>query len=432
MLNLYSFLTSAAYAASYPWLKSKYAVGFDERRGIYAKEKCLDNPIWVHAVSVGEVQAAIPFISEVKKTKNFPPKNSPKKISGADDIKILLSTTTQTGANFAGQMNAECDAHIYYPWDLKRFVSRALDSLKPRAYISVETEIWPQMLAELRARNIPAFLINGRISDKSFKRMSAFPSFWRSVFSCFTSIMVRDGQDARRLESLGILPEKISVTGDCKIDAMRERKSQCAHLQAIERSAPIFVAGSTHPGEEEQVIEAFGILRSKIPGAKLMIVPRHPERAREVGGMTSQIGATAYYSEFDGVEFLSEKNTWEFLIVDRIGVLFCLYGIAESVFIGGSLVPKGGQNLMEPALFGVPACHGQYMSDFRHVSDEFCSLGISKIIYTAEEIADFWLGGMDENFRRETARLSENWFAERGGAAEKCRDIILLKKRFTD
>jgi 3-deoxy-D-manno-octulosonic-acid transferase len=418
MLNLYNCLISAAYAISYTWLKRKYAVGFDERRGIYADEKCLDKAIWVHAVSVGEVQAAMPFISEVKKDE----------FAGTN---ILLSTTTITGAKIAKQLNTKYDAHIYYPWDVKRFITRALDYLKPRAFISVETEIWPQMLNQLKQRSIPAFLINGRVSDKSFRRMMRIPSFWKTVFSCFDSIMVRDEQDAYRLERLGILPEKISVTGDCKIDAMLERKNQCNPLQTIEQTKPIFIAGSTHSGEDEQVIRAFAILREKVPEVRLIIVPRHPERANEIGVLTSQIGKTIYYSEFNSNEFLNDEK-WEFLIVDKIGVLFCLYNIAESAFIGGSLVPKGGQNIMEPALFGTPLCHGKYMSDFRLVSDQFRTLGISKVVDTAEEIADFWLQSMNVNYKQNAASLSEGWFTEQGGAAIKNWKIIKHKLQITE
>ncbi|MCL2767792.1 MAG: 3-deoxy-D-manno-octulosonic acid transferase [Synergistaceae bacterium] len=417
MLNLYKYLTTAAYTITYPWLKKKYALGFDERRGIYSKEKCLNKAIWVHAVSVGEVQAASPFISEVKKAEKNP-------FTADNEINILLSTTTLTGAETAKQLNVKYDAHIYYPWDLKRFVKRSLDCLKPRAFVFVETEIWPMMLNQLKQREIPAFLINGRISDRSFKRMSRLPSFWRNVFSCFSHIMVRDEQDVYRLERLGISNGKISVTGDCKIDAMLERKAQCSSLQTIKRAFPVFIAGSTHPGEEEQVIEAFKILRGKVPGAKLIIVPRHPNRAVEVGALTSQVGRTVFYSDFKDYEFLSDVNTWEFLIVDRIGALFCLYGIAESAFIGGSLVPKGGQNIMEPALFGTPLCHGKYMSDFHHVSEQFGALGISKVVDTAEEIANFWLLGMNEDFKHEAARQSESWFSKHGGAASKCWDTI--------
>ena len=417
MLNFYNYLTSTAYALSYPWLKKKYAIGFDERRGIYTKEKCLDNAIWIHAVSVGEVQAASPFISEAKKTKS-------DHFTADNGINILLSTTTSTGAKSAEQLNVECDAHIYYPWDVKRFVIRSLDCLKPRAFISVETEIWPLMLEQLKQRGVPAFLINGRISDKSFKRMSSIPSFWKPVFSCFDHIMVRDEQDLYRLKILGISPEKISVTGDCKIDAMLERKAQCGSMQAAKSSAPIFIAGSTHRGEDEIVIEAFKILKGKVPAAKLIIVPRHPERAGEVGILSSQVGKTVYYSDFKNYEFLGDESAFDFLIVDRIGALFCLYSVAECAFIGGSLVPKGGQNIMEPVLFGIPLCHGQYMSDFHHVSEKFRALGISKVVNTAEEIADFWLMGMDVNFKNEAARLSGSWFAEHAGAAAKCWEII--------
>ena len=410
MLNLYNYLTSIAYAISYPWLRRKYAEGFDERRGIYTKEKCFKEAIWVHAVSVGEVQAALPFISEVKKD--------------ALSQNVLLSTTTMTGTKVAKQLGAKYDAHIYYPWDVKRFVTRSLDCLKPRALIYVETEIWPMMLNQLKQRDIPAFLINGRISDNSFKQMSRIPSFWSTVYSLFSCIMVRDEQDAYRLGKLGVSPEKISVTGDCKIDAMLERVDKCSSAQAIKHSKPVFIAGSTHPGEEEIVIRAYGILKESVPEARLIIVPRHPHRANGIGNLTSQIGKTAYYSEFKNYEFLGDENMWEFLIVDRIGALFCLYGIAKSAFIGGSLVPKGGQNIMEPALFGTPLCHGKYMSDFSHVANKFKDLGISKTIDTAEDIAHFWLQSMDDNFKLNVAIVSERWLAEHCGAAKKSWNII--------
>jgi 3-deoxy-D-manno-octulosonic-acid transferase len=236
--------------------------------------------------------------------------------------------------------------------------------------------------------------------------------------------MVRDEQDAYRLEKLGVSQDKISVTGDCKIDAMLERKGQCGALQAFSHTRPIFIAGSTHPGEEEQVIEAFKILRGRVPGIKLIIVPRHPERASAVAALTSQAGRTLYLSEFENYEFLSDNSDWEFLIVDKIGELFCLYSIAQCAFIGGSLVPKGGQNIMEPALFGIPLCHGVYMSDFHHVSDQFKTLGISKVVETAKEIADFWQESLDENFKTKTQLQSETWFKELGGAAAKNWNIV--------
>ena len=411
MLTVYKYLTSVAYALAYPWFKKKYAAGFDEIRGIYSEEKLLNNPIWVHAVSVGEVQAASPFISLVKKDPS-------------EELNVLLSTTTKTGAQVAKQLSGSYDAHIYYPWDSERFVKRSLDWLKPRAFVTVETEIWPTMLDQLKRRGIPSFLINGRISDKSFRRMLRIPSFWRTVFSCFYHIMARDEQDLYRLTKLGVSRDKISVSGDCKIDAMIDRKNQCAPIQEFKHSRPIFIAGSTHPGEEEHVIGAFKILKEKMPGAKLIIVPRHPDRAAEVSSMASQTGKTVYFSEFDNHEFISDECEWEFLIVDKIGELFCLYSIAESAFIGGSLVPKGGQNIMEPALFGIPLCHGEYMSDFHHVSNQFRTFGISNLVSTPEEISDFWLRSMDENYRSETLRQSKSWFAENGGAAEKNWNIV--------
>lgn len=413
LINLYGAIVSAIYVLGFPYLKRRYATGFDERRGIYRADKVKKGCIWVHAVSVGEVQAIAPFVSRLR---DLIP----------SDVPVLLSTTTVTGMKMAENLGVKYDLHIYFPWDTGAIVGRALETFEPCVFIAAESEIWPRFITELKRRNIPSFLVNGRISDRSFKRMKRLYSFCGrfigELLSSFKAIMVKEKIDYERLIDLGVDACKMIITGDCKIDAMIERKisvmSEKSPLLSSVRgfSAPVFLAGSTHPGEDEHVVEAFSIVRRSVPRARLIIVPRHPERAHDVLSLCG--GNSVLYSRM-------EKNAgreWDIIVVDKIGVLFGLYSVAAAAFIGGSLVSKGGQNLMEPALFGVPVCHGPFMDDFRAVADEFDELGISTKINSAAQMADFWLKSVNEP--SSVREKSERWFDERGGAAKKSAETV--------
>lgn len=400
---LYRTLASAFFnAGGLCLLKRKYNDDISERKGIVSDVP--ENSIWVHAVSVGEVQSAASLIRRIKNTNPRP---------------CIISTVTHTGHSMAENLLAGLvDKIIYSPFDSKKFVARALDNIRPCAYITMETELWPEMLYQVASRNIPAFLANGRISEKSFKRLRRTKYFWQGVLRSLTKLMVRFDDDKKKFLALGVPDEKIVVTGDCKVDTLLDRRKlanpeKWSWLKKGE--SPLFVAGSTHQGEDDVVVAAFRIVRKKFPDARLIIVPRHPERAL----MT--VASALPYPELTA-ELLSRtdmnRNDAAIIVVDKIGVLFDLYSIADAVFVGGSLVEKGGQNPFEPALFGLPAIHGPSMSDFPD-TDRMDSMGAAVCIHNDSELARVWEESLESSAVQKGFKNCEEYFKTLGGAAKK-------------
>ena len=224
------------------WLRRKYeGVGIDERMGRLSGMP--QDGVWIHAVSVGEVQSASALIRRMK---------------GETQRPVVLSMVTTTGREMAHKLlDGMVDRMIYSPWDVRRFVSSALDAVRPAAYVAMETERWPEMLSQLKTRGIPTFLANGRLSELSFKKLQRQASFWRGVLSCFTRILVRYDEDREHFMALGVPEDRLIVTGDCKVDALFDRRTDTSpdtwgHLRR--EGQPLFVAGSTHEGEEDIVI----------------------------------------------------------------------------------------------------------------------------------------------------------------------------------
>ncbi len=401
---LYSLAVSAAYLAAFPWLARRYAEGLEERRGFYGAEKkknLPEHPLWVHAVSVGEVQTATPLLSALAE-RGHPPED------------VLLSTTTPTGREMAARLaQGLYGEHIYYPWDIPWIVQRALDALRPKACLILETEVWPNLLFALARRKIPAILANARFSDRTAANIHRFPSFWREVYDQFSLVLVRSEPDREVMLRLGIGEKKIFVVGDCKADALLLRRERAGLTWAREVAGerrPLFLAGSTHAGEDEIVLDAFQRVRSSCSSSRLILVPRHPERAEEVRKLAAAFGRTALLSE--------EQKEWDILVVDRIGVLFDLYGVSDSAFIGGSLVDRGGQNIMEPAAFGIPLCHGPYMRDFPESAAELGRRGVSFEVEGAEGMAGFWRASLSPELKQRAAEGAAGFFGNAGGAAE--------------
>jgi len=340
---------------------------------------------------------------------------------------VVISTTTATGRETAFKLAGGLfKRHIYYPWDVPRIVRRALDAVRPRAFLTVETEIWPSMLGELRRRNIPAFLVNGRFSEKTACQARRRPAFWREIYGLFTLLLVRSCEDMKFLTDLGIHDEKIKVTGDCKIDGLLMRKETADLSMAraiVGGTGPVFLAGSTHRGEEKVALEAFRLAKQSLPDARLILAPRHPERAGEVLASASAMGRAAILSQVESGS--EEGGRWEILVIDRIGVLFDLYGVCDAAFIGGSLVDKGGQNIMEPAAFGLPFCHGPFMRDFAQAAKELGERGAASQVQNAEEMSIHWIDSLNPPERQKVRAASEEYFGHTAGAARKTVDEIL-------
>ena len=383
-------------------LRRKYQNTLPERTGIISDVP--EGAIWVHAVSVGEVQSASSLIRRIKSRSAYP---------------CVLSTVTTTGRDMAEKLVSDLADKIFYsPFDSGKFVARTLNAIKPAAYVAMETELWPEMLSQLKARNIPTFLANGRISENSFKRMRHTKSFWRGVFECFDRMMVRFSNDREKFLTLGVPEDKLIVTGDCKVDALLDRRKNTSPEKwswLKPGKAPLIVAGSTHQGEEDIVISAFKILRKTCPKARLAIVPRHPDRA--LMAIASALPYQGLHAELlSHVD--SDNISADIVVVDRIGVLFELYAACDAVFIGGSLVDKGGQNPFEPALFGLPAVHGPSMTDFPD-TPRMDKMGAGVYVSNDAELARAWEELLKPAARKKALKDCHKYFAVLGGAAEK-------------
>ncbi len=308
--------------------------------------------IWIHAVSVGEVMTIIKFVKFIK--KKFP------------QYQIICSTVTPTGNNLARRSFKDNAIVIYSPLDFSWIVARYINKIKPSVYISTETEIWPNLYTLLGKAGIPILQINGRISEKSFKwyRMASF--FIKRSLKYVNIFCMQTKTDAERIVSMGANPERVKICGNLKFDIALDSKDVDIENLGILRKNKIFVAGSTHPGEENIIVDIFIQLRKENPYLGLIIAPRHIERAKDVVELVRQKGLQpVVFSELRKGREISNLN--EIVIVDEIGWLKPLYQIATIVFIGKTFTIGGGQNIIEPAAFGKPVFIGPRADNFKDV-----------------------------------------------------------------
>lgn len=309
--------------------------------------------LWLHGVSVGEISAAEPLVRELQ--GHFVP------------AQLYLSTGTETGQAVARRLYPPPLTVFYYPLDLPWAVARYLAHLRPTLYIALETEIWPNFLCAAHRAGVKLALVNARLSDRSFRRYLKFRPLIIDIINYFDLIAASSDEDARRFRVLGVMPEKIVVTGSTKFDRMATAaaSTEISGLQQRLRcqGEPLFLAASTHAGEEEAVIRAYQALRVPYPSLVLILVPRHPERAPAVGQLLSQAGLPFHF--WQPVKYGQEPRQRPVVLVDTVGDLFTLYALADLVFVGGTLVPHGGQNILEPAAWGKIPLYGPHLENFR-------------------------------------------------------------------
>ncbi len=356
-------------------IRGKYRRGIEERFGIYPEEVRRiseeGRPFWIHAVSVGEIISMIPLVESLK--DRFP------------DVPIIISTITETGRDVATRIMKK-DAVIYFPIDLRSCVRRALSIINPRLIIIAETELWPNFMWEVGKTKTPLFLVNGRISDKSYKKYKWIKPFLRDSLRSFYGFFMQSELDAERIISLGAPPERVIVCGNVKYDRDMN-KIPDEEIEAIKHSLPfiekdtIIIAGSTHRGEEEIVIDVLKRLKEKYPSLKLIIAPRHPERVNEVEEILrkSKIRWRRRSSK-------AGDGDVDVLIIDTIGELSKMYAVGKIIFIGGSLVPHGGHNPIEAAVYNKPVISGPCTNNFRDMYEHLLSSGGAIIIKDGEEL----------------------------------------------
>lgn len=315
-------------------------------------------PIWIHAVSVGEVMASIQLIRELK--HRFP------------DRPIVLSTTTATGNATARTHAKAADAIMYFPYDLPSIVKCAVRCIQPALFLALETEIWPNLYRVLYKHGVPMLIVSGRISEKSFPRYRFFRFFFRRVLAMVSHFCMQSSADAERIIEIGAPKNRVSVCGNIKFDlqvppvSSAEKKTLREQFR-LSPEQPVLIAGSTHRGEEEQVLDAFLELRKAIPDLVLLLAPRHPERFNEAAETIAALNLTCVRRT--ALQNGRQRANEPVVLLDTIGELIRIYSIGTVIFIGGSLVEGiGGHNPLEPALAGKPVIFGPHMSNFKEIA----------------------------------------------------------------
>ena len=402
MYSLYSILVLIAAVVASPWFiyqalrYKKYVGSLGQRMGYLPVSFNMDGDesIWVHAVSVGEVLTARPLISDLK--RRYP------------NLRMFLSTTTMAGQQLARRNVPDVDAVFYFPFDFAFVVRRTLDLVRPKLFIMMETEIWPNLLRECRARGIKTAVVNGRLSPRSFPRYRMIRPMMRRVLDHIDKFLVQSEESARRFIDLGADPARVVVTGSLKFDSL-EVSSTALQARARDRvlryfrvpaSRPVIVAGSTMKGEEIAVLRAFRRVRSTAPNTLLVLAPRNPERFGEAEQLARQEGwKVAKRSDLA----IDAEPRVDVVVLDTIGELATIYQIATVVFVGGSLVATGGHNVLEPAVFGKPIVFGPHMQNFLEIAEAFVSNGAGVQLAGEEQLEESFLSLMSDPVRR--ARL---------------------------
>ncbi len=323
--------------------------------------------IWIHALSVGEVTSALPLVKAIR-----------------DDMAsavVVFTTATRSGRQVADTLIApHSDLILYSPFDLWFAVQRYITSIRPDLFILVETDFWPGWLWQLKVKKIPAMLVNGRISEKSFAAYNRFLFFFNPMFHCFNLLSMQTIGDSDKMIELGIRPEKIITLGNLKYDMDTENENATGKILdrsalAVDEKTVILVCGSTHSGEEEVLFTAFKELAGN-NDIFLILAPRDISRSKELIDLARQIGLEARTRQ-------SRATGGNVLILDTIGELASCYSLARLAFVGGSLVAQGGHNPIEPAAYGVPVLFGSHMEDFAEISHDLVACGGAETV-TAE------------------------------------------------
>ena len=346
--------------------------------------------VWVHAVSVGEVQVAGQLMREWRKAD--------------PSVRFCLTTTSSTGWKIAEREVVEGDVLMYNPLDFPNFVKSALKTVRPLAVVLTESEIWPVFVRKARSYGIPVFLVNARVSDRSAPRYAAARWFFKDVFACFGMIFAQSELDRDRLLAAGAPQGRVSVTGSFKFDVARRNESKEAEMREWTGPGRLLLGGSTWPGEDEVLLR----IAAKLKGVRLVIAPRHFEKADAVEANVVKAGFRCVRRS------RGERGSGapdEVLLADTTGELMGLYGIADAVFVGKSLCEHGSQNMIEPCLCGKPTVVGPYTENFRPVMSDLLAADAIVQAKDADEVERVILGwfvrgdgGLGERARAAVAR----------------------------
>ncbi len=418
MLFVYSLLATLSVLAAFPVFllaslrEPEIRRGIRERLGwVPMSPSGSPSPVWVQAVSVGEVQVARQLLAELEpRLPGWP---------------VLLSSTTPGGRRLAGRSLSERRRACTFPLDLPAIVGLSLRRIGPRALILMETEIWPNLLLECARRGIPVFLANGRISDRSLPRYAFFRPLLRRVLREMTLLCMQTEVDAERIRYLGADPDRVRVTGSLKWDLPVPGTAPEALRESLRvpAGAPVLVAGSTSEGEEEEILAACEEVRRRSTELRLILAPRHPDRFGRVASLLAQRGVSfSRRSEGGGLQTVST------LLLDTLGELGQIYAVGTACFVGGSLVSRGGQNLIEPAAAGRPVLFGPRTENFADAARRLVEAGAGFRVTGAPTLAaELHRLLTNPTACEEAGRRGLELVARNRGAARRTAEMIALR-----
>ncbi|BAW79723.1 3-deoxy-D-manno-octulosonic-acid transferase domain-containing protein [Candidatus Nitrosoglobus terrae] len=386
-----------------------YLHRWSERFGFtpFLAEKAI---IWVHAVSVGEVQASLPLIKEL--SAYYP------------DHTILLTTMTPTGSTQAQKNLGNQVIHCYLPYDLPHAIYHFLQQTQPQLGIILETELWPNLLYQCQYRGIPVILANARLSARSARGYSYLGTLSRNMISSFTLIAAQGAADAERFIALGALPERVHITGNLKFEIKlpADLKTQGATLRdQWGKQRPTWIAASTHEGEEKYILFSFKQLQQSYPNALLVLVPRHPERFNSVYHLCQQRGFIIHRRS----ELKAFNSAAEVFIGDSMGELPLFFAASDVAFIGGSLIPVGGHNPLEPAALGRAIILGPHMFNFTEIIKQLLQAGAAIQIQTHRDLTQAILHYLNNpSLLTKSGEAGQQVIAQNQGASKKLMQLI--------
>ena len=403
------------------WLRARkepeYGERVEERFGAVPAD-VRPEPIWFHTVSAGESIAAMPLIEAV--LKRFPA------------VPVLVTTMTPTGSGEVTRRLGGRVDHCYAPYDFTSAVTRFYDRVKPRALVLMETELWPNLIRLGEERRIPVMLVNARLSERSARGYERIGALARRMLGALELVACQTEAHRQRFEALGAA--NVAVAGSVKFDVelTDEQRAEAQRLRSdwgLE-DRPVWVVGSTHPGEDEMVLAAFARLRERFSDACLVLVPRHPVRSAEVLALAENAGFTAHLQSALQESAANTSRVADVVVGDTMGTLMQLFGLAQVAMVGGSLVERGGHNPIEAALWGLPIIMGPHVFNFAEVVDEFEAAHALRTVSSAESLAETVLELFDgEQQRREMGQRALSVVDQHRGAL--ARQIALLEPVLT-
>jgi len=410
-------------AVAFLWhvlLRGHARVGLLERLGMVPPSLPEDNStlgpgIWLHAVSVGEVVAALPVVKRIYQSTSLP---------------LLASVTTPTGRQVGeSRLRDLVSAFFYFPFDFPLPVRSLLDAVSPACLVLMESEIWPNLIFLARARGTRIVLANGRISDRSFRLARLFRPLYKWALNNLHLLCMQSEADQRRAIALGASPEQTLVAGNVKFDEL-DASLQPPFSRADFGLGPqdlVMLAGSTHQGEDECLLDAYWQVRVYNPEARLMIAPRHLQRVGEVEELILARGfSSVRRSQLSAHLAAAHPDTTPVILVDTMGELASLYSLCSFAFVGGSLVRKGGQNILQPLAQGKPVFFGPHMENFREIARQAAEAGVGFQVKNAFELAgkisSLW---KDHSLMEELSRKARDFISLNKGASATCAQAIL-------